>query len=228
METLWTPFNKISPTAWSMSQYYQQEILDDHMRDSNWKKWLELHKCAVKGISDTKFPFNELTHSLDPEKIAIWEKDKKMAMEVRGEYLDIYQLKIGKKSETSDIERPGSVPWIIQGINLEDSQNGLRSDVQGIELDWSTVHVDDPRFCMAEANEQAWEVSDEDDSELIDEEIPAEDMIIWMPSSVTHDYTDVLGLAKLQEEELALRKGQTNDCLENIQLALGQKAVIYC
>jgi hypothetical protein len=26
------------------------------------------------------------------------------------------------ESETSDIERPGSIPWIIQGINLEDSQ----------------------------------------------------------------------------------------------------------
>ncbi|KAG1889979.1 hypothetical protein F4604DRAFT_1568437 [Suillus subluteus] len=125
-------------------------------------------------------------------------------MELRGDHLDIYQLKIDKaptmaeiqltltESETSDIERPGSIPWIIQGINLEDSQDGLRSDVrrlphdatatqkaalqekrlklagritkfheiadqmmEGIELDWGTVHVDDPRFCMAEADEQA-------------------------------------------------------------------------
>ncbi|KAG2358385.1 hypothetical protein BDR07DRAFT_1489522 [Suillus spraguei] len=58
--------------------------------------------------------------------------------------------------------------------------------IEGIELDWGTVHVDDPLFCMAEADEQAWEVSDE--------EIPAEDM----------------------EEELALRKGQANDFLEKI------------
>ncbi|KAG1838555.1 hypothetical protein F4604DRAFT_1572198 [Suillus subluteus] len=283
METLWAPFNKISPTARSMSQYHRQEILDDHMRDSNWKKMvgivrtlLKKHKRAVKGIDDTKLPFDELTHTLDPEKIAIWEKDEKMAMELRGDHLDIYQLKIDKaptmaeirltltESETSDIERPGSIPWIIQGINLEDSQDGLRSDVrrlphdatatqkaalqekrlklavriakfheiadqmmEGIELDWGTVHVDDPRFCMAEADEQAWEVSDEDDSELIDEEIPAEDMVIWMPSSLTHELANVLGLAKLQEEELALRKGQANDCLEKIRLALGQKAVIY-
>ncbi|KAG1859432.1 hypothetical protein C8R48DRAFT_673974 [Suillus tomentosus] len=99
--------------------------------------------------------------------------------------------------------------------------------IEGVELDWGTVHVDDPRFCMAEADEQAWKISDEDNSELIDEEIPTEDMVIWMPSSVTHDHTDVLGLAKLQKEELALRKGQANDCLENIQLDLGQKTVIY-
>jgi hypothetical protein len=33
---------------------------------------------------------------LDPVKIAIWEKDEKMAMELWGEHLDIYQLKIDK------------------------------------------------------------------------------------------------------------------------------------
>jgi hypothetical protein len=31
LETLWAPFNKISPTARSMSQHHRQEILDDHM-----------------------------------------------------------------------------------------------------------------------------------------------------------------------------------------------------
>ncbi|KAG1841050.1 hypothetical protein F4604DRAFT_1690502 [Suillus subluteus] len=126
LETLWAPFNKISPTARSMSQYHQQEILDDHMRDSNWKNWLgsviktllKKYKCAVKGVNDTKLPFDELACSLDPQKIALWEKDEKITMELQGEHLDIYQLKIDKG-------RPGSVSWIIQGINLEDSQDGL-------------------------------------------------------------------------------------------------------
>ncbi|KAG1801986.1 uncharacterized protein BJ212DRAFT_1246864, partial [Suillus subaureus] len=34
-------------------------------------------------------------------------------------------------------------------------------------------------------------------------------------------------LLALQAEELELRKGQANDCLERIQLALGHKAIIY-
>ncbi|KAI6014687.1 hypothetical protein EDC04DRAFT_2870627 [Pisolithus marmoratus] len=38
LETLWAPFNKISPTARSMTQAHRQEVYDDHMRDSNWKK----------------------------------------------------------------------------------------------------------------------------------------------------------------------------------------------
>jgi hypothetical protein len=33
---------------------------------------------------------------LDPQNIATWEQDEKVAMEERGEYLDIYQLKIDK------------------------------------------------------------------------------------------------------------------------------------
>ncbi|KAG1849448.1 hypothetical protein DFJ58DRAFT_842655 [Suillus subalutaceus] len=157
LETFGASFNEISPTAQSMSQYHRQEIFDDHMRDSNWKKLvgiiktlLKKHKCAVKG-----------------------EKDEKIAAELQGEHLDIYHLKINKaptmaeiwlrltELETSEIGRPGSISWIIQ---------------EGIELD------------TAEADEQAWEVADEDDSELIDEEIPAEDMGIWMPSSKRSDW----------------------------------------
>ncbi|KAI6110758.1 hypothetical protein EV401DRAFT_1868746 [Pisolithus croceorrhizus] len=38
LETLWAPFNTISPTARSMTQAHRQEVYDDHMRDSNWKK----------------------------------------------------------------------------------------------------------------------------------------------------------------------------------------------
>ncbi|KAG2049657.1 hypothetical protein BDR06DRAFT_984261 [Suillus hirtellus] len=45
LETLWAPFNKISPTARSMSQAHCQEILDDHMRNSNWKKLVGIGEC---------------------------------------------------------------------------------------------------------------------------------------------------------------------------------------
>lgn len=119
LETLWATFNKISPTARSMSQCHRQEILDDHMRDSNWKKMVGIgkyllrslnylvmlrtvktlikkHARAVKGVKDTKLPFDELTRSLDDNKVAMWERDEKLAMEKRGEYLDVYQLKIDK------------------------------------------------------------------------------------------------------------------------------------
>ncbi|KAG2124299.1 hypothetical protein BD769DRAFT_1334995, partial [Suillus cothurnatus] len=47
---------------------------------------------------------------------------------------------------------------------------------EGIELDTGTVHIDDPRFCRAEGEEQGWEpeVTDKHSLKLADEKIPAE------------------------------------------------------
>jgi hypothetical protein len=88
---------------------------------------------------------------------------------------------------------------------------------------------------MAEGDRQleGFEVqySDEDNNSelLFDEEIEAEEMGFWMPSSVPCNHVMALqvGLAAFRKEELELRKGQANDCLENIRLALGHKAIIY-
>ncbi|KAG0703425.1 hypothetical protein DFH29DRAFT_874531 [Suillus ampliporus] len=259
-ETLWAPFNKISPTARSMSQAHRQEVLDDHMRDSNWKK--------LVGI----------THSVSGLwKISMWKIDEEKAMEQRGEYLDIYQLQMNKaptmaeirlkltESENSDTGNPGTVSWLITGINLEDLQDGLRADIRqlptdatptqkasieekrqrlmarigkfhetadavtaGMDLGIATVHSDDPRFCHVGNDENGWgELSDEEISENVDEEILAEEMGIWMPSLVPYQDALALGLGPLQAEELELRKGQANDCLEKLRMALGHKAIIY-
>jgi hypothetical protein len=44
LETLWASFNKISPSARSMTMAHRQELYDDHMRDSNWKKLVGMGK----------------------------------------------------------------------------------------------------------------------------------------------------------------------------------------
>jgi hypothetical protein len=38
LETLWAPLNQVSGSTRSMTAAHRQEILDDHMNDSNWKK----------------------------------------------------------------------------------------------------------------------------------------------------------------------------------------------
>jgi len=38
METLWSVLDKIAGMTRSMSKYHRQEVLDDYMNDSNWKK----------------------------------------------------------------------------------------------------------------------------------------------------------------------------------------------
>jgi len=73
------------------------------------------------------------------------------------------------------------------------------------------------------------EVNDEDNEEDSNgwPIIKPEHMSIRMPSSV--EYTDLqrLGLEPMALKELELRKGQANDALEGLRLALGHKALLY-
>lgn len=99
---------------------------------------------------------------------------------------------------------------------------------QGIEVNSGTVPLDDIRFCTADVVELGPEAIDlEFASEEIGEEVPAEVMGIWMPSSMPHEDALALGLGALAAEELQLQQGQSNDCLERLWQALGHKAIIY-
>ncbi|KAI6038676.1 hypothetical protein EDC04DRAFT_2896202 [Pisolithus marmoratus] len=123
LETLWAPFNKVSPTARSMTQAHRQEVYDDHMRDSNWKKlvgmgkfffsWrgckfmpnitvpslLKKYKNSNKCLEEMNQAYEQLTAVLDPDKVARWKSDALRAEADRGEALDIYLLK-GEKAPT--------------------------------------------------------------------------------------------------------------------------------
>ncbi|KAG1850364.1 hypothetical protein DFJ58DRAFT_842440 [Suillus subalutaceus] len=253
LETLWAPFNKISPTTRSMSQAHRQEILDDHMWNLNWEKhcWY-CTNVPKKGIDDTKVPFEELTRSLEVSKVLSWEKDEKQAMDQRGEHLDIYQLKIDK--EYANTGKSGSISWLISGINLEDvhSRDTLRVDIRQLLRDASASQkavVEEKRQKVAariskfhetadamsdgievdaDMEEQGHEAADlEVAEEETGEEVAAEGMGIWMPSSIHHQDALALGLGALQAEELQLQQGQANDCLEKLRQALGHKAIIY-
>ncbi|KAI6102310.1 hypothetical protein EV401DRAFT_1893973 [Pisolithus croceorrhizus] len=106
LETLWAPFNKISPTARSMTQAHRKEVYDDHMRDSNWKKLvgmvpslLKKYKNSSRCLEEMNQAYEQLTTVLDPDKVAQWELDALRAEADRGEALDIYLLK-GDKALT--------------------------------------------------------------------------------------------------------------------------------
>lgn len=47
LETLWSPFNFISAPARTMSMASRHQLYDDHMRDSNWKKMVNIGGCAL-------------------------------------------------------------------------------------------------------------------------------------------------------------------------------------
>ncbi|KAG9312494.1 hypothetical protein JVU11DRAFT_6881 [Chiua virens] len=148
LEILWASFNKISPSARAMSLAHRQEVYDDYMQDSNWKKLVGLakslhkkYKTALAGVKSTKEPFEELTRSLDAAKIQEWSQQAVKADFEREETLDIYSLKIEKAPTLAEIRlslvqsAPGSertqssVNWLIEGISIENAQDALRAEI---------------------------------------------------------------------------------------------------
>lgn len=45
IETLWSGLNRVSSTARAMTKSHRREVLDDYMRDSNWKKLTYASAC---------------------------------------------------------------------------------------------------------------------------------------------------------------------------------------
>ncbi|KAI5999723.1 hypothetical protein EDC04DRAFT_2612161 [Pisolithus marmoratus] len=250
LETLWAPFNKISPTSRSMTQAHRQEVYDDHMRDSNWKKLvgmvpslLKKYKNSNKCLEEMNEAYKQLTAVLDPEKVARWESDALRAEADRGEALDIYLLKGDKaptfqevwlqlmKNPKSPSGNVGSVAWLAEGISIEDSYNA-QAFCKGLDIDGTFTPQDDPAFCGLDEEEhedrEFWD-DDEGDWEAPEEEVEGlalELMSIWMPSSIGAAKLTELGLHDLLKEERELRIGQANDCLDQLRTDLGNKAML--
>ncbi|KAI6169161.1 hypothetical protein EDD17DRAFT_1503089 [Pisolithus thermaeus] len=205
LETLWAPFNKISPTARSMTQAHRKEVYDDHMRDSNWKKLvgmvpslLKKYKNSSRCLEEMNQAYEQLTAVLDPDKVAGWELDALRAEADRGEALDIYLLKGDKvmKKPKSPPGNVGSVAWISEGIAIEDSQQEVKISekrqrlssrtekfhsngqafCKGLEIDGTFTPQDDPAFCGTDEEEhEDGEFWDDDDDEG-DWEAPEEEV----------------------------------------------------
>ncbi|KAG1720228.1 uncharacterized protein EDB91DRAFT_1257079 [Suillus paluster] len=88
--------------------------------------------------------------------------------------------------------------------------------------------LDNPELCLEEAD--IFSMKDPEEDDIFDFEgnidSPAEVTEIWMPSWVAsgHIMDDVV--LALRQEELELRKGQANNCLEKLRQALGDRSVV--
>jgi Kyakuja-Dileera-Zisupton transposase len=117
LETLWSSLNKVASSTRSMSKAHRQEVLDDYMNDSNWKKmvrsgtfpsqlvWISLYayigqaqalvkkwEKALVGYAETKVALDELTARLDKKWIKRWQAAEAIAVQERGEHLRIYDV----------------------------------------------------------------------------------------------------------------------------------------
>jgi hypothetical protein len=117
LETLWAPLNKIGSSIRAMSKSARQETVDDHMRDSNWKKLTKIgavfsllvvfppHVCTVNSLGkkyskaineekESRQVFEDLDSSIDNPTRQKWTKQEHLAMTKRGDFLQIYQAQL--------------------------------------------------------------------------------------------------------------------------------------
>lgn len=99
----------------------------------------------------------------------------------------------------------------------EENDEGLYENENEDEDEESSVRDED------ESNADDDNASDWQDDETENPETTP----IWMPSSFKSEDMERLNLKILATQELELRKGQASDCLQNLRLALGNKAMLY-
>ena len=93
----------------------------------------------------------------------------------------------------------------IHDVNGEDS-SGEEGDDPGHISDWEDDVGDDVEHSFSENPEK----------------IP-----LVMPSSLDRDTISQYNMGKLAQQELKLREGQANDCLQCLCLALGHKSLLF-
>ena len=123
LETLWSGMDEVAGLAQAMSIAHHQEVVDEYMNDSNWRKivrigrkrYFMLHYAALtlppadslcgkwirakEGVSEMKPAFEQLSDCLETSLVAEWTKQERVAMEKRGDYLKIYDVASEKCTE---------------------------------------------------------------------------------------------------------------------------------
>ena len=111
------------------------------------KKWTD----AMKGVREMKEAYEGLSESMEEETLKGWKEEEAEAMENRGEFMKIYEIKFNKggrpyikldssvlkknlaptmaeirltltEKENSNSLESGTIAWLTTGINLEQMQ----------------------------------------------------------------------------------------------------------
>jgi hypothetical protein len=109
---------------------------------------------------------------------------------------------------------------LLEGLDCEDVRTyNLLSD---LDEEFKTDEAD-----ADEMDQQILEEEDNNGDGDDDEVLLPEKMSLFLPSSL--ELTDLhrFGLMDLATQELKLRKGQANDALDKLRLALGHKALLF-
>jgi hypothetical protein len=107
-------------------------------------------------------------------------------------------------------------------------------DLMSPDLDWDEVHPQHLQDLGKEEQEEqgeegSWlqEREEEEWIEEADEIEVAERITLFLPSYLEPADRERLGFEELAKQELELRKGQANDSLEALRVALGHKSLLF-
>jgi hypothetical protein len=98
LETLWAELDKIAGFVRGMSVAHRQEVIDDMMIDSNWKKLIGMPQFltsklerAQMGLEETKHTLDTLSRTVGERFVAKWTKVEMRAFEKGGIGAQIYE-----------------------------------------------------------------------------------------------------------------------------------------
>ncbi|KAN0135937.1 hypothetical protein V8E53_006389 [Lactarius tabidus] len=137
-----------------MSTSYPQEVIDDNMNDSNWKKLIDLSKFphrhyqkALSGATLSEAAFDSINVSAKPDSVLLWTAKEENAQREQGcdiKDMDIYNIKTKQFPshaemllELTDNEMGSSrskrhATWIGSGIKIQEMQLSLQALVRKI------------------------------------------------------------------------------------------------
>ncbi|TFK59289.1 hypothetical protein BDN72DRAFT_734315, partial [Pluteus cervinus] len=215
LETLWSVLNHISPCTRGASEAHRDEILDDHMNHSNWKKLVRMPRSLVskffraeRFVEETADALEGLTEKNNEADIEQWTLKAQEVQEQRlnkVEAMDWY---------TADVPKdPGRADRQLQLVEkeLKEPKKGLRGIAavlsDGLRIE-EIQYVPIPTLPKNNTNE----------------ELDAEDIVMILPSKFRKSTLDKMGLGQLRNDEIELRCGQATDALDDLRSELGRKA----
>ncbi|KAK7680631.1 hypothetical protein QCA50_016413 [Cerrena zonata] len=154
IETLWNLLNYTALSARVMSWFHQQEYLDTHMGDSNWKKLIGMvlsifrkWEGAVEQAVESEEDFISLCKSVGKQKCDLWAAEEADAQEKRDQdptAMDIFDVKeeeapgktvmaniwIYRELQPNTSTVKGSTSWVTLGLRITEQQIELRREVR--------------------------------------------------------------------------------------------------
>ncbi|KAJ8474293.1 hypothetical protein ONZ45_g16002 [Pleurotus djamor] len=151
IESLWAQLNKIAGPTRPMTLAHRQEIIDDCIADSNWKKLLGLPQFLVKKWLNAKkmhvvmeCALSELRCRIGEKELAAWDEAVEEAYSCRGNSLLIFDRKEGpvktvRKVQLEISEEEGNTASVVggadhvaDGLSIQDAQCVLKAKIASL------------------------------------------------------------------------------------------------